>query len=178
MLIRVADIYPTLSITIQGDEPWLAEMERNLQESDAPPASKITGVIHLRKDSAGFVYGTGNVKHAPILSCSRCAKEIPWPLEAEIAVTWRPPFESVPPKEIALSPEDLDVYFIENGKIDIAQLINDSLMCAIPDQVIVRVEGSDDCGVCGVNLLNNLVYGNDETIESPSPFAVLKNLKQ
>ncbi len=178
MLIRVADFYPNLSIKISGDEPWLKEIEKNLQVGEAPPASKITGEIHLRKDSAGFVYGDGSVKHTPTLSCSRCAIDILWPLEAKIAVTWRPPFESVTPRELALTSEDLDVYFIEDGKIDISQIVNDVLLCAIPDQIVPRMEGSDDCGVCGINLLNNLVYGNNEPLEITSPFDVLKNLKK
>lgn len=177
MFIRVDEIHPTLSITIQGNEPWLDAIVRNLQEGEAQSPSKITGQVQFRKDSAGFVYGQGNIKHTPMLSCSRCAMDIPWPLDVDFQATWRPPFESHTPKEMALSAEDLDTYFMVDGKINLEELVNDVLQCELPDQVLIRKENSDDCGVCGVNLLNNLVYGSDKPIERSSPFAVLKNLK-
>lgn len=177
MFTRVDDIQPTLTVAIRGDEPWLAPVQISLQESDVLADSKITGEIHFRKDSAGFVYGNGNIKYTPMLSCSRCATDIPWPLDATFSATWRPPFESVMPREIALSAEDLDIYFTVDGKINLQELVNDVLHFELPEQVLVQKEDSDDCGICGVNLLEPLVYGNNEPLESPSPFAALKNLK-
>ena len=178
MLIRVDDIQPTFSLSIRGDEPWLAPIVKSLQEEGgAASDSKITGEIQFRKDSAGFVYGKGQVKFTPTLSCSRCAMDIPWPLDATVDATWRPPFESVTPREMALSADDLDVYFMVDGKINVEELVNDVLQCALPEKVIVRKDDTDDCGVCGINLLNNLVYGKNEPLEQASPFAALKNLK-
>lgn len=177
MLIRVDDIHPTFSLSIHGNEPWLAPIVELMHDGETKSDSKITGEIQFRKDSAGFVYGKGHVKYTPLLACSRCAMDIPWPLDTTFEVMWRPPFESVTPREMALSAEDLDVYFMVDGKINVEELINDVLQCARPEQVLIRTEGSDDCGICGVNLLDNLVYGKDEPLESTSPFAALKNLK-
>lgn len=177
MLIRVDDIHPTLSITLSGDEAWLAPLVKGLQDGEEPSPSKITGEIHLRKDTAGFVYGKGRIMHTPMLSCSRCAMDIPWPLDVTFEATWRPPFESHVPKDMALSSDDLDTYFMIDGKINLEELIHDVLQCELPDQVLIRKDDSDDCGVCGINLLNTLVYGSNAPVPTASPFAVLSNLK-
>lgn len=177
MQVRVQEITPTKLVVIKGDEPWLKPIIAAVQESENAAASTITGELHLRSDAAGFVYGKGIIKHTPLLTCGRCDKEVPWEIEAPVDVSWRPAYETHAPREISLTAEDLDVYFIENGCVDIEQLVLDTLLCALPEQIPVRRNDSDECGICGVSLKGGLVYGDNVDIERESPFAILKNLK-
>ena len=177
MRVRVENLDKVTTVNLTGDEPWIAQIANILHQGEGSATARISGQIELRKDSAGFVYGKGHFSHTPILSCSRCAKDVPWPMDVAVNVTWRPPFEGSTPRELSLSAEDLDVYFIENGELDLEELVNDALQCAVPSRVLKTVEGSDDdCGVCGINLSDDLVAGKHDD-SSNSPFAILKNLK-
>ena len=180
MLVRVAEIASKKSIKILGTEAWLAPIATsiaNLKTGCGTGPRIITGELQLRADSAGFIYGTGMIRHTPILACSRCDLEIPWPIEAKVDVSWRPAFESHTPQELTLTQQDLDVYFIENGSIDIAQLILDTLNFALPSQLPVRRDDTDDCGICGESLASTLVYGESDQEKPLSPFSTLKDLK-
>ena len=178
MRLSVKNLEKNNTITIRGDEAWVLEIAKAIHQGGSATPGVISGEITLRTDSAGFIYGKGTLQHTPILSCSRCAKDIPWPLNCQIDVTWRPPFESSTPREMSLSAEDLDVYFIEDGTIDLEELVNDALQCEVPNKIMKFADASEnDCGVCGMNLVDELVHGKREDAESRSPFAVLKNLK-
>lgn len=177
MKIRVQEIAPTKTVVLHGSESWLQAIAVDLQTSPTPPPTLITGEINLRTDAAGFVYGKGLIKHTPILSCHRCDKDIPWPIEAYVDVSWRPAYESHAPRELTLTPEDLDVYFIESGTIDLEQLVIDTLQCALPDQIPTCSDETGECSVCGAELGSTLVYGEPTDEIRVSPFAVLKNLK-
>ena len=180
MRIPAHQIENDLTVTITGDEPWLVPIVASLsdidRESKTPP--RITGTIKLRKDTAGFVHGKGVLKHSPSLVCGRCDDVLAWPIQADVNVSWRPAFESNAPHEINLTAEDLDVYFIEDGAIDLSQLVNDCLHLAIPSHVPVRTPDSEDCLTCGLSLANTLVYGDGVSLPpKASPFEGLKDLK-
>lgn len=176
MQIRVTDISSKLDVEIQGNEPWLDRVVKDLQEVNDAPQTSITGKILLQRDTAGFIYCTGHVKHTPTLACSRCGSPVAWPLEAEIRATWRPPFESHVPGEIALTTEDLDTYFIEKGCIDIEMMVNDALQCALPSQVQATTENPHECLADSTYPNDTKVYGEQDEPKRPSPFDVLKNL--
>ncbi|MCX6126668.1 MAG: DUF177 domain-containing protein [Proteobacteria bacterium] len=179
MLVRIAEIASKKSIQILGTEAWLGPIAASIanRKTNNGGLGSITGDLNLRADSAGFIYGSGTIRHTPVLTCSRCDLEIPWPIEAKIDVSWRPAFESHAPQELTLTHQDLDVYFIENGSIDIAQLILDTLNFALPSQLPVRRDDTDDCGICGESLASTLVYGEAEQERPLSPFSALKDLK-
>jgi uncharacterized metal-binding protein YceD (DUF177 family) len=152
MKIDVKNIDSATRIDFSGDEPWIIEISKSLQQKSGLSPQKVTGFVQLRPDNAGFIYGQGLIQHAPMLACYRCDREIPWELNESFSVSWRPAYENNVARDMALSADDLDVYFIENGSIDIGQLIRDVLHCAIPDSVRAQDEASDNCRICGIDL--------------------------
>jgi uncharacterized metal-binding protein YceD (DUF177 family) len=96
------------------------------------------------------------------------------PLKTEITATFRPEYQENAPREMSLSAEDLDVYFIESGTVDLEVLVNDSLQCAIPSHIQCDHSAGRTCDAGD----DSLVYSDSKDFQADSPFAVLKNLKK
>lgn len=173
MLLAVNTLRSPHVIKFSSSDPWLKRIAGDLAPS-APETVSIDGEISLRIDNAGFVHAVGKVTARAIQPCDRCGRDLNLPLASEIRASFRPPFEGQPPRDANLSSEDLDIYFIENGQLDIELLINDTLQCAIPSQILCEQSDPDGCG-------NHSPSEDEETIKeqdrSNSPFAVLKSLK-
>jgi len=170
------------TLTLSGSESWLRAIAQSLLNSSTSEAHPITGQLTLRLDAAGFVYGIGELQHRTYQTCSRCRQEVEIPLDVAVSVRWRPPFEFNAPRELALSAEDLDDYFIEHDAVDLEQLVIDSLQCALPDQTPSHKDEKDVHTICDVNGLessSSLVYEEraQNNAVAESPFAVLKTLR-
>lgn len=189
MQIRVAELntQKPKTITLTGEESWLKSIAANLNEtSDHSKTNPVTGSLTLRMDSAGFVHGTGMLFHEVLRICGRCSHPTSFPLNADVSVRWRPPFTTHVPRDISLTAEDLDVYFIENDRIDIEQVVLDTLQCALPDVDPAHADATDPTQICEPSadeVSEVLVYSDEASGEKPqepekvSPFAVLKDLK-
>jgi uncharacterized metal-binding protein YceD (DUF177 family) len=159
-----------------GQDPWLAQVAKDLAP-DSPETSNIRGNVSLHADTAGFVHASGHVTADAMLPCSRCGHPKKVHLESGISATFRPPYNEQAPRELALESEDFDVYFIEQGQVDLEILLNDVLQCALPTQVICAEGDLEGCGGGSEND-DDLVYGENKPLEKESPFAVLKSLKK
>jgi uncharacterized metal-binding protein YceD (DUF177 family) len=132
-------------IQFLGNEAWLSQISKDLSP-EAPEMSKIHGQVTLRTDSGGFILVSGSVTAQATRHCDRCGQAVSIPLHSDFSATFRPPFTDVAPRILALSSEDLEVYFIEDGAVDLEVIINDSLQCAIPTHIGCS---QADVTVCG-----------------------------
>ena len=174
MKLSVKTLSSPHQVEFENRDSWLKEIARELTPSE-PESSNIRGNLTLKQDSAGFVHATGTVTAQATQPCDRCGRDVQFPIESSINVTFRPPYVDNAPREIALSPEDLDVYFIEDDHIDLEVLINDTLQCAIPTHILCHDSDSEGCSE---DEDDGLVYGESTPHEIESPFAILKNLKK
>jgi uncharacterized metal-binding protein YceD (DUF177 family) len=162
-------------LTMTNNDPWLSRIATDLAPT-SPQSAEINGQLALHRDQAGFVHVTGSVSAQALLPCDRCGQVVTMPLTAEITAKFRPPFASVTPREMALSQEDMDTYFLENDCVDIEQLINDAVQCAIPSQI--RCTASPECqGPETTDGSDELVYADQVADDAESPFAVLKDFQ-
>ena len=160
-------------VHITDDAPWLEVIARDLCPT-APDNARIHGDLTLHNDTAGFIHVKGHISADATLPCDRCGKDVHIPLESDLSATFRPAFAETAPREMSLSAEDLEVYFIEEGAIDLEMLVNDSLQCALPGKVLCELSQGDSCGMEA----DGPVYQDTKEFERESPFAVLKNLKK
>lgn len=161
-----------------GSEAWLARISLDLSPK-APEESKIQGDISLRLDSAGFVHATGSVSAEATRPCDRCGQAVKIPLHSHMDVTFRPPFTDVTPRIMALTSEDLEVYFIEDGAVDLEVMINDSIQCAIPSQIGCSPSDITICGSSEDSLVRTEEDRHQMDLEASSsashnPFLALK----
>lgn len=173
MKLSVNSIKFPHKVVIASDAPWLKLIASDLCPS-SPEKAGIHGELSLNSDSAGFIKVVGQLSADAILPCDRCGKDVTFPLQTAITATFRPEYRENAPREMTLSAEDLEVYFIENGTVDLEILVNDALQCAIPTHVQCESDDGASCDDDG----DSLVYKDSQDFEAVSPFAVLKNLKK
>ena len=164
------------NLKFSGDDSWLARIAQDLTPAN-PKSSNIHGEITLRTDNAGFIHVTGNAAATATLPCDRCGRDVTIPLNSPINATFRPSYSEHTPREMALSAEDLEIYFIENDNIDIETLVNDTLQCGIPNHILCATDDAQGCGGENADDDDTLVYGEGTRSDDDSPFAILKNLR-
>lgn len=173
MLLPLHNLRSPHVVKLLPSEDWLKPLAEDLSPSN-PELAKIEGEITLRTTSAGFVHASGSITATAVQACSLCGDGVTLPLSAEVKATFRPPYEGDPPKDLSLMTEDLDVYFIEKGGINLETLINDALQCAIPYQVTCESSGRAPCD-------NGQLPSNESETGARSgansPFAILKTIK-
>lgn len=175
MRVHVNQLHPDLTVTIVGTESWLDRIYADFPADAGGDRPRITGEITLCMETAGSVFVSGRVHYAPIVSCSRCALGIPWPMTLDLATRFTPPATNLPPaRERNLSRAELDVYHFEEEAIDLEALINDMVQTSLPNQMIATTDDGSSCRVCSADLTSPQAYTSEE---KTSPFDALKGLK-
>lgn len=173
MHLSLKNLGSTHVVKLSPTEVWLQKLAADLAPTN-PSSADIQGEVTFRANSAGFVYASGSINATAMQACSLCGDLVTIPLSAEVNATFRPPYEGHTPKDLSLMPEDLDVYFIEEGGINLETLINDVLQCAIPYHVTCETLGLSPCD-------NDHLSSEEDQKGSRSgvnsPFAILKTIK-
>jgi len=185
MKVLVKDMREPKIIDIQGTEPWLSEIYASFLGNEG---YGLKGEIKITPEDYGLFTVEGKIDYVPLVGCSRCQKEIPWPIHKEVSVRFidRDAAESgfeiegvEEGEEIErdLVPEDLDTYYLDDkGELDVEMVINDIVQTALPTRLILLNPDGKSCRICLDNVDIPLVYKDEKDVDI-SPFAVLKNLK-
>ena len=178
MKIKLKDLELAAKVVdIVGSEDWLAEL---YQSFPAPPKGRdkplITGALEVKSDGYGYASLKGHLTFSPYVTCSRCADPIQWNLDRDLVARFKPKDDIAEAREVDLVPEDLDFYYIEDGTLDLLQVLIDSIVGWLPSQLVKRSKDGKSCVVCNEDISDTSVY-RSKTKEEESPFAALKNLK-
>ncbi len=183
MKLKASEIREPVEVEIRGDESWLSLIYESFQLKKGPVDRRLTGNLKITPEEYGVYTLTGRLSYTPKVSCGRCEDQIDWAIEREINARFLTPvkaedlgIEEDEDFETDLEPEDLDSYYLDNGWIDVEQVINDLVQTALPQRLVKTTADGKACAVCLVDLQDRLVY-QDETAKEANPFAVLKNLK-
>jgi uncharacterized metal-binding protein YceD (DUF177 family) len=164
-------------VQISPKDSWLRQLAKDLSPS-SPEEAAISGELTLRADNAGFIHANGHITASALLPCDRCGRDVTIPLASNIQATFRPSYDGQAPREMSLSAEDLDTYFIEGGQIDLEILVNDTLQCALPGHIACPPSAENSCSSdVDEDSDEEERPSNDKTGEN-SPFAILKSLKK
>lgn len=179
MKIAIKDLRQKQSIVITGEEPWLEGIYSEFPPPKGQMKPLVTGNVEIfceEIEGAGYRV-KGEIAYEPFVECSRCGDiKLQWPVSASFDVVFlAPDLKAMAHKEINLSEEELNDYFIDNGQIDLELLINDYIQMGIPQRTLKESEDGESCLTCGVNLDEDRVYGEEKS-EDDSPFAALKGL--
>ncbi len=114
-------------------------------------------------------------------SCARCGKKFSSHLKVPFLWHLTPYFEDPEKKspteseEIELNEDDLDFSFYHNEEIDLAEILGEELMLALPLRFLCQEGCKGLCPKCGKNL--NEGPCSCKVDVSSHPFAALKELK-
>ncbi|MBF0456763.1 MAG: DUF177 domain-containing protein [Nitrospirae bacterium] len=145
MRIRVKDI---------PEEGYDAAVDVPLTKGRTSMEGRLRGTINLRvmADEAEVVAAAGAIVEAKS-TCSRCLEEFDNGFKIDVVLACVPISEleaEVEGKQ--LSGDELDIYFYEDGILDINRMMEEQVILNIPMQTMCSSECRGLCPACGANL--------------------------
>ncbi|MGH9435935.1 MAG: DUF177 domain-containing protein, partial [Terriglobia bacterium] len=106
--------------------------------------------------------------------CARCTTSVDIPVEQDFDLLYRPVSSIARDEEIEVAPDELDVGFYPGDGIDLADVVKEQVILALPMKVVCREDCRGLCPACGIDL--NAGPCHCQQPISESPFAsLLKN---
>ena len=102
--------------------------------------------------SKGAVAIAGEASTTLELACSRCLERYPLDVTARFDLTYRPAAER--PEgigEVEVADADIDTAYYDEGRIDLAELVQEQLFLELPMKPLCKDDCQGLCPVCGVN---------------------------
>ncbi|MBI4596759.1 MAG: DUF177 domain-containing protein [Candidatus Tectomicrobia bacterium] len=115
---------------------------------------------------------TGTIETTLIFLCDRCLEEYLFPLHLEMHELFLPEKELKESKEE--SEEDLDLYFINDDRIDLGTTVRDTIILSLPMKRLCSEGCLGLCPHCGTNF--NIASCNCSSQEIDPRLEILKNL--
>jgi len=147
MLIDVSQIPP------DGLDLDLPEENLELGASDEvwEGPALVRARMHIGRSGRGLLI-SGEMAGGISLVCSRCLEQFPFRAEERLDFYCETVGRGNTKQEQALSPDDLDVTYLEEGRIDTDRLLRESFLLTLPVQPLCREECRGLCQRCGANL--------------------------
>ncbi|MET0065509.1 MAG: YceD family protein [Candidatus Thiodiazotropha sp.] len=161
--------FADLGREVSGELP-LAKFAR-LRDCLLENGGDVGFALHFRRDEQRRARLDGNIRARLSLQCQRCLGEMVLPVECRISVVFVEGLD-----EAERLPESLDPCLVEEGSVDLTELIEDELLLALPQ---VSLHDREVCRVPVVHSSNETVpvIEPDEQ-EKDNPFSVLAGLKR
>jgi len=104
--------------------------------------------------------------------CDRCLGPVDIPVEQEFDLFYRPVSTIAREEEVELPTDELEVGFYSGDGIELADVVTEQVILAVPMKVVCRADCRGLCPVCGANL--NLEKCGCLPPKENSPFSSLK----
>jgi uncharacterized protein len=125
-----------------------------------------------RIDDKAHVRGT--IEADVWVDCTRCLEPVRKDLEFSFDAIFVDPADEPGEVEIALEAEQLDESVAEGGKIDVAEVVREQILLALPDQQLCKEDCLGLCPICGGN--RNLIDCKCEESDIDPRWSALKDL--
>jgi uncharacterized protein len=107
--------------------------------------------------------------------CTRCLEPVSRRLDIDFDAIFVDAAEEADKTDVEVGSDALDESLVENGLIDIADVVREQILLAIPDQVFCRDDCKGLCPQCGTNL--NLIDCKCSDDDIDPRWAALKDIK-
>jgi len=145
MLIEISQIPPDgLDVTLPAEALDLGE---SAGVWDGPAV--VQAELHLGRSGRGLMIG-GQFSGEITLICSRCLESFAYRAADRFDVYCKPPHPS-PGEEHKLDEDDLDVTYLEEGRVNTDSLLRENLLLTLPVQPVCRADCRGFCPQCGAN---------------------------
>ncbi|RJQ43342.1 MAG: DUF177 domain-containing protein [Nitrospiraceae bacterium] len=166
MKIQVPDI-PEEGLQHEADLP--VTLNRHARPEIAHVFIKI-----FRYGKRVLIEGTGRI--TVTVKCSRCLKESALPLDLNFREEYLPAEGSEKEGEQELTSSDLDLSYYRDDELDIAEIVKEQVLLAVPMKTLCREDCMGLCLACGKDL-NEGLCGCKE-METDPRLAPLSKLKE
>ncbi len=162
--------FADLGREVSGNLPLekFARLRDCLLESDGD----VDFVLRFSRDEQRRARLDGTVKAQLSLECQRCLGEMVLPVESHLSVVFVQGLD-----EAERLPESLDPCLVEEGAVDLKELIEDELLLALPQ---VSLHDKEACQLPAENNSEDFApqVAEPEVQEKDNPFSVLAGLKR
>ncbi|MGA9056490.1 MAG: DUF177 domain-containing protein [Terriglobia bacterium] len=104
--------------------------------------------------------------------CDRCLGSVAIPVEQEFDLFYRPVWTIAREEEVELPEDELGVGFFSGDGIELADVVTEQVILAVPMKVVCQTDCRGLCPVCGANL--NFEKCGCLSAKENSPFSSLK----
>jgi len=137
--------------------------------------AKLIGNVEFRGEKVridGKAHVRGQISGEVEIECTRCTKPVKRPVNIEFDDV----FVSEPSSdgEAAIEETELDESYVENGQIDLSEIVREQILLGLPEQVYCSDGCKGLCPKCGSN--RNLIDCNCNFNEIDPRWAALKGL--
>lgn len=98
------------------------------------------------------VLAEGTVRITVSLSCSRCLKSVPYPVETKFREEYNPAEDLDKEEEQELTDRELDLSYYRNDELDISEMIREQVLLAVPMKPLCTEDCQGICPKCGKDL--------------------------
>jgi uncharacterized protein len=148
-------------------------LERTFQPSAFDPqddeyrvAAPVVLVMDVQKSAGNSFAVTGRVRTRLELECSRCVEPFEVPVDAEFDLRYVPHTQNEGEGEREIGEDDLTTAYYREGVLDLADLLREQFMLALPMKPLHDEACRGLCPECGANL-NRTDCGHASTWEDP-----------
>jgi DUF177 domain-containing protein len=169
MLIEVSQIPPEgLDVTLPVEELDLGTST----ELWVSPA-RVSGGLHVHRSGRGLLI-SGTFSGEVQLVCGRCIEQFRFETQDRFQVYCEIPTPAQAAEEHGLADDELDVTYLEDGRINTEHLLRENILLSLPVQPLCHEDCRGLCPRCGANL-NLGACGCTETQADPR-LAILRRL--
>jgi uncharacterized protein len=110
-----------------------------------------------------------------LLNCTRCLEPVPFAIDTTFESVFVEPGDLPQEAETELGDEQLDESPVENGVIDLADVVREQILLSVPTQVLCQEDCKGLCETCGTN--RNQGHCDCSSGQIDPRWAALKNLQ-
>ncbi len=157
---EIAIAFDPAEIDLEGENATLSGSTEFIGESQL-----VDGKAHIR----------GTIRSDLLIDCTRCLVPITKPVNIVFDDIFVDASEESRVDEIEVGIDELDESLAIDGKIDIAEVVREQLLLALPDQVLCKEDCKGLCPKCGAN--RNLIDCSCAENEIDPRWEALKGFK-
>jgi uncharacterized protein len=170
MIIDLANVVP---------RPKAIEIAFSPNEIDLDvDGTRLTTDVAFRGETErveGKAHVRGTIGAECTVDCTRCLDPISKVLDISFDDVFIDPVDEPDETEVVLDAEQLDESIAEDGKVDLAEVVREQILLALPDQLFCREDCKGLCPQCGGN--RNLIDCKCEENETDPRWSALKDFR-
>jgi uncharacterized protein len=112
---------------------------------------RATGSARLLGNTGGEIRIQGRYTGALEADCDRCLALATFPLDASFDLFYRPPLDNLVTDEIKIDEGEAEIGFYEGLGLELADVIKEQILLALPMQRVCSEKCKGICPVCGAN---------------------------
>jgi uncharacterized protein len=135
---------------------------------------RANGTASLLPHTGGEIRVAGRFQVELEAECDRCLAKVTFPLDARFDLFYRPVSDIATEEEVGIDEGQAEIGFYEDGGLELADVVKEQVLLALPMQRICREECAGICPVCGGNRNENPCHCETKPVDDR--WQALRNL--